>query len=163
MIVISDTSPLSNLLVIGKLDLLAQLFEKVCIPAVVWEEISRLETFGIDPSPIKRAPWILIEEVKDQALVQELRRELDPGEAAAIALAVELEIKTILIDEKPGRLIAQKYALTPTGVLGILLRAKELRLLQEIKPELDKLREKAGFYISDPLYDRIMELAGEMG
>ncbi|MEL6256622.1 MAG: DUF3368 domain-containing protein [Bacteroidota bacterium] len=161
MIVISDTSPLSNLLVIGKLDLLADLFEKVFIPSAVWEELSLLSDFEVDPSPIKDAPWIFIHEPQNQVLIKELRKELDPGEAASIALALELNISTILIDEKPGRLLAKKYELTPTGVLGILLRAKDAGFLELVKPELHKLKDKAGFYISAPLYQHVLDIAGE--
>ncbi len=39
MIVVSNTSPLSNLAAIGKLELLQQLYGKVFIPPAVYQEI----------------------------------------------------------------------------------------------------------------------------
>jgi predicted nucleic acid-binding protein len=50
--------------------------------------------------------------------------ELDQGEAAAIALALELEHRQILMDERDGRAKAKALGLQPVGVRGVLLRAK---------------------------------------
>ena len=60
MIVVSDTSPLSNMFLIQKLDLLKQLYKKVIVPDAVMTELLELEKQGIDLSPIKKADWIEI-------------------------------------------------------------------------------------------------------
>jgi predicted nucleic acid-binding protein len=60
MIVVSDTSPLSNLFTIGRLDLLQLLYGKIIIPGAVMNELLELENRGIDLSPIKAAQWIEI-------------------------------------------------------------------------------------------------------
>jgi predicted nucleic acid-binding protein len=44
MIVVSDTSPLNYLVLIGEVDLLPKLFAKVYIPPSVIEELTRLKT-----------------------------------------------------------------------------------------------------------------------
>ena len=48
MIVVSDTSPLSNLFLIQKLDLLQKLYRKVIIPLAVMNELLELEKRGYD-------------------------------------------------------------------------------------------------------------------
>lgn len=50
MIIVSDTSPISNLLRIGQLPLLQALYGSVVIPESVYAEIRALESFGIDTS-----------------------------------------------------------------------------------------------------------------
>jgi predicted nucleic acid-binding protein len=58
MIVVSDTSPISNLLQIGQLRLLKSLFEEVIIPSSVDNEVNNLINFGIDLTECKSAQWI---------------------------------------------------------------------------------------------------------
>jgi uncharacterized protein len=122
----SNTSPLLNLAIIGRLDLLKEQFETIFIPPGVGEELriesdlpgSRVIGEAID------AGWIQIEKVNDMASVKLLRRELDKGEAEAIALALQKKAEWALLDEKEGRRVAKMLGLRITGVLGILLRAR---------------------------------------
>lgn len=53
------------------------------------------------------------------------------------------------------------YGLTPTGLLGVLLKAKAEELIPEIKPEMVKLRREANFFISQTLFDELLKQAGE--
>ena len=53
-----------------------------------------------------------------------LRLEIDEEEAEAIALAIELNAQLLLIDEHLGRTVASRLGLKFTGVLGVLLEAK---------------------------------------
>lgn len=46
MVVVSDTAPISNLIQIGKLHVLQQLFGEIIIPSYVNEEVKRLSEFG---------------------------------------------------------------------------------------------------------------------
>lgn len=131
MIIISDTSPISNLLRIGQLSLLQQLYGRVIIPPTVFEEIRALEAFGIDTSWLSNTGWIIIQSVRDQAFVTSLGEELDPGEAEAIALSIELQADRLLIDERLGRQIAQGFGLKVTGLLGVLVAAKQDNLIPE--------------------------------
>jgi hypothetical protein len=67
------------------------------------------------------------------------------GEAAAIALAVELKADLVLLDEQDGRRAAQRMGLRPLGVLGILLEAKKRGHIPVVKPLVADLRQTAGF------------------
>ena len=86
---------------------------------------------------------------------------MDKGEAEAIALALENNTKRILLDETDGRQAAKLLNLQPTGVLGILLRAKKAGQISDIEPLINKLRNDAGFFIVAHLYDQVLLEAGE--
>ena len=87
--------------------------------------------------------------------------ELDRGEAAAIALALERNIPRVIIDEADGRAAAKALGLHPMGILGILLRAKHEGVLPSVNEEMQKLRHDAGFFIAESLFQRILVEAGE--
>jgi predicted nucleic acid-binding protein len=161
MIVVSNTSPLTNLAAIGQFALLHELYGAIQIAEEVWEE---LNAFG-QPWPgsreVANSPWISQKQVKNKELIQALRRDLDRGEAATIALAVELKADLVLLDEQDGRHAAQRMSLRPLGVLGILLEAKRKGIIAVVKPHVDNLRQTAGFYLSDAVYQTVLNLATE--
>lgn len=153
MIVVSNASPLINLAVVRHLELLHQLYGSLKIPKAVSEEITRAN---------QQVPsWIDTQLVSNQALVTALLLELDPGEAEAIALAIELPADLLLMDERIGRRVAARFGLKFTGILGILAEAKSKGLIPAIKPIIDDLRFKAGFWVSDSLYQRVLQASGE--
>ena len=161
MIIVSNTSPILNLIVIGQLDLLKQLYKKVIIPGAVFGEISKL-SFGLsDAEQLQALTWIEIREVTDRSLVEALLSELDPGEAEAIALAKELKADLLLMDERRGRRVASRLGLRFVGLLGILVEAKHKGLIKAVKPILDSLVTKAGFWLGNRLYTHILETVGE--
>jgi uncharacterized protein len=97
----------------------------------------------------------------NQPLLQSLRHELDEGEAEVIALAVEHPGSLALLDESDARRIASSFGVEKTGAIGVLIRAKLERRIESLRPELDKLRAEAGFWIEDDLYRAVLEAAGE--
>ena len=56
-LVISDTSPISNLIAIGQLHLLPALYETIYIPPAVYRELSVLHA---NLNPITEANWLVI-------------------------------------------------------------------------------------------------------
>jgi predicted nucleic acid-binding protein len=161
VIVVSNTSPITNLAVIGQLDLLRQLYEKVVIPQAVSDEL----TSGSDGQPgaidVQMLGWIETKPATDRALVTALLMELDEGEAEAIALAKEVAADLLLLDERRGRAVAARLDLRFVGLLGVLIEAKQKSCILAIKPVLDDLVTKAGFWVSQPLYARVLQAAGE--
>lgn len=163
MPVVSDTSPVLNLAIIGRLFLLRQQFGEIWIPSAVLEELR----VGEDLPGSQRvreaieSGWLRVEEVKDWALVQVLQRDLDKGEAEAIALALQVKAEWTLLDEREGRRVAKSLGLKVTGVLGILLRAWREGELPSLRRAMEELREKAGFRIGAELFADLMRESGE--
>jgi hypothetical protein len=147
MIVVSNTSPIFYLSTIGQLDLLRQLYSEIVIPTTVFNEITNVGNTDASARVVPTLSWMKTQSATDRAFVNTLRAELDPGEAEAIALAVELNADRLLMDERLGRAAAMRVGLQVIGVLGILIAAKRNNLIQEVKPLLDALIEQVGFYL----------------
>ncbi len=161
MLVVSDTSPLTNLLKIGRLSLLRDVFQQVIIPAKVDEEIRAWKKIGADITAFEDADWIEVHTPSDPLLVERLLKDLDEGEAEAIALAHELKADYLLIDERRGWKLARSMGIDAIGLIGVLLRAKSLGMLPQVMPVVDLLRNVAGFWISQDFYDDIRLIAKE--
>ena len=161
MLIVSDTSPIINLAAINHLYLLPELFGRIIIPQIVYQEIVIDGAGESGSDDIQTAQWVEVQSCTNQDIITLLSNELDPGEAEAIALALELNADYLLIDEKDGRQKALDYHLKPLGVLGILLRAKDARLISDISLLMDRLRSEAGFYIHQSLYDQVKRIAKE--
>lgn len=158
MIVISDTSVITYLIQIDELLLLKELFGEVIIPEKVKEELSQISG---QLSIIESTDWIKVRRITNQNLYNEIEENLDSGETESIVLAIELQADILLIDEKKGRRIAEKYGLRITGLLGILIEAKEEKIIKEVKPMLDRLIYEIGFRISPRLYQEILKKVNE--
>jgi len=155
---VSNTSPLLNLAIIGRLELVRAQFEGVLVPSAVVEEF-RLQEGRPGSSALRRAveeEWIAVEEPSDDPLIRTLRQDLDLGESEAIALAVEKEAGLILLDEREGRRRARNIGLEVTGLLGVLIRADQAGNLSSLSEAIAQLEEEAGFWISDALQEKIL-------
>lgn len=158
MIIVSDTSPITNLLKIGRVSLLQQVFKEIIIPNGVYEELIKIPS---KKSQIENTKWIKKQDSKNKEFINDLLKILDRGESESIALAIELKADYLLIDEKKGRKIANEHGITITGLLGVLRRAKLKGYLEKVKPILDRLREETGFRIHQNLYKEILKDVGE--
>src|SRR6202035_4714806 len=106
MIVVADTSPLNYLILIDEVSLLAALFGRVLLPTAVAQELSQPN------APIKGREWMskmpAWAEVRSVTIATNpMLMRLDRGEREAIQLALEAGVKTVLIDESEGRLLAE--------------------------------------------------------
>ncbi len=158
MIVISDTSVITNLIQLEQLNLLGQLFDQVIIPRKVHEELGKRPE---QTELISQLDWIEVRDISNNDLYNKLLDILDAGESESIALALELNADLLIIDEKRGRKIAKDYGIPITGLLGIIVEAKEVGYINSVKPLLDQLIYDIGFRVSPKLYLKIMELVGE--
>jgi predicted nucleic acid-binding protein len=154
VIVVSDTSVISGLVQSGNLYLLHNLYEKIIIPREVY-----LELEGLGPAfrhELTQA-WIETRDVSQVSLLNELTEILDRGEAEAIVLATELHADSLLIDEKRGRAIAARMGIPITGILGILIKAKERNYIPAIKPVLEALLSKGGVWLKPELIAKVLK------
>lgn len=159
MVVISDTSVISNLLQIGHQHLLPALFGAIKVPPAVHREITQMS--GPHRFVLAEHPWLEVKALADYSLATQLQTLLDPGESEAIILAEELGADVLLIDEAKGRKIAQQRGIAITGLLGVLLAAKAQQLISAVMPLLDRLIQEANFRVSAELYQLIKEEAKE--
>jgi predicted nucleic acid-binding protein len=148
-IIISDTSCLIALSRIEKLDLLKDLYHEIIITKDVQQEFG-----GSLPD------WILITEVKDKQKQKDLEERLDKGEASSIALALEIDNTTLIIDEIKGRKIAQSLNIDIIGTIGIIILADKKGLISDVISTILLLANK-GFRLSDNLINKIINKYGQ--
>jgi len=118
MPVVSNTSPILNLAIIGEISLLRDQFGEVLIPGAVLEEL-RVEENLPGSQGVRdaiKAGWLRIEKVTQDPLVRAMQRDLDRGEAEAIALAMQVNAGLVLMDERDGRKAAKSMKLKVVGV-----------------------------------------------
>jgi len=156
---VSNTSPILNLAIIDRLSLIREQFTTVIIPKGVLEELRVGENLPGSKKILEAldAKWLQVEEVQDSAMLRILKRELDSGEAEAITLALETRAQWVLLDESEARRIAKDLGLKVTGVLGILLRACRQKRIPSLRTEMERLREKVGFFIADHLIEDLLK------
>lgn len=153
MIVVSDTSPITALLQIGRIELLASIYGEVFIPRAVSEELAVVHA--------ALPEFVHVLPVTDTAYRSRLLLELDEGEAEGIVLAKELKADELLMDEKEGRRVAEREGLHVIGLLGVLLDAKLGGMLPSLRDAIEQLEREAHFYIAQELKDTILREAGE--
>ena len=159
MVVISDTSVISNLLQIDHLHLLPTLFGQATIPPSVHRELTQMS--GSHRFVMADFPWLEVKHLNDYDLATKLQALLDSGESEAIALAEEMNADVLLIDEAKGRKVAKDRGIPVTGLLGVLLAAKDQQHIPAITPLMDRLIQDANFRIGAALYHLIRTEAGE--
>jgi hypothetical protein len=161
IVVVSDTSPLLNLAIIGRLELLPALYQEVAIPSAVYHELVVAGAGMPGADAIKDASWIRTKSARNESTVASLRLQLHSGEAEAIALGLELGADLMLIDERKARFIATKLGLKVIGLLGVLVEAKQKGYILAVKPLLEELVSEAKFRVSDELYQLVLRTVEE--
>jgi predicted nucleic acid-binding protein len=126
MLVVSDTSPINYLVLIGHIGVLPALFRSVwTVPAVLEELAHPGSPQAVRDWAVSPPPWLNVQ--LPTHLLAESR--LDVGELQAISLAAELDADTVLIDERRGTTVANSLGLRVTGTLGVLRLGDERGLL----------------------------------
>jgi predicted nucleic acid-binding protein len=70
-------------------------------------------------------------------------------------VALETHADLVVIDDLEGRQFARNLGLPLTGTIGILVEARERKLISSIRLELDHLIE-AGMWLDEVFYHRIL-------
>jgi predicted nucleic acid-binding protein len=161
MRVVSDTSPISNLAIIGRLELLKQRYGTVRIPPAVALELSALSHPGAKAriTAAMTEGWLVTENVPPCS--PQMPFPLDAGETEAIGLAMAPRADVLLMDERRGREVARRNGLVVAGLLGELLYARLAGKLPSLRPELDRLRSDAGFFVDREIERFILSQADE--
>ncbi len=161
--VVSNTSPLSNLAIIGRLDLAREQLGDLIIPSTVHLELGRNPHTG-GRAALESAfaqGWIHVVAL-ERRVPADLLAALDAGEAEALTLALQTKASLVLLDESAGRSCASQLAIPFTGVLGILRKARQTGRIPSLKTEIARLRTEARFFISPPLEKAVLKSVGEV-
>lgn len=164
MIIVSDTSPITNLAAIGQLDLLRQLYSRVIIPEAVYNEMVDINKIVPGAVEVQTLSWIQTQTVINSLLteIQENNESIHLGEAEAIILSLEMKADLLLMDERRGRIVATNYGINITGLLGVLIQAKKQGLIPAIKPLIDQLITQANFRVNRQLYTVVLQASNEI-
>jgi len=139
---ISNTTYLIAFAKIGHLSLLQKMVGTIVIPTAVANEIAVYPQGQLGFIDLNQEKWINVQPVASEQQLDLLLLTLDPGEAEAIALALEQQAELLLIDELTGRKVAQSLNLNVSGSIGILIRAKQLGEIAAVKPFIDAMLQQ---------------------
>jgi predicted nucleic acid-binding protein len=153
-VVVSDTSPLNYLVMIGEVAILPRLYDKILVPAEVLAELQD------DGAPSEVLQW-----VRSQPGWLEIRRvdthhdepalnQIGKGERAAILLAQQESGVLLIIDDAAGRAEANRRNIPNTGTLGVL-RAAAIRGFVDFPAALARLAA-TNFRASRSLFDDLL-------
>jgi predicted nucleic acid-binding protein len=157
-LVIADTGPINYLLLIGHIEILPALFEKIVLPEAVRQELDDPEAPLAIRNWIAEPPaWVEVRSLRSYFVDPNLRR-LDAGEEAAILLAVELNADLLLIDDRAGVAAARRRGFRVAGTLGVLAMAARRGLI--LLPEALARLKQTNFHYRQELLDRLTEEEG---
>lgn len=146
MIVVSDTTPLRYLTLLGRIELLRRLFELVHCPDVVLRECVHSQAPAAVRAWAANVPeWVVVDAVGE---IDSDLGYLDAGEAAALTLGRRLGAELLLVDERDGRRCAKALGFKVAGTLNILAQAGRRGWL-DYHAEVARLRQETNFRVTD--------------
>jgi len=146
-LVISDSSPIFSLAIVGKLEILNSLFEEIFIPNAVWEELTRDKTTEYYKIIID----FFEDKVKAVSGFNELTFIMGYGESESVILYKELNADYLLIDDKKARNIAENFGINCIGTIGVLSIAKDKGMIGELRPLFEQFLKNKRYYSLDLL------------
>lgn len=147
--VIADASVLIIFDKIESLSVLREVYSEIYITPEISQEYGK-------PLP----EWIIVETAEDKKYQLFLQTQVDIGEASAIALSVEKDDTLVILDDLKARALAKSLGIKFTGTLGVVNKAKELGVLQKVKPLIERLRD-TNFRIADNIIADLLKRNGE--
>jgi predicted nucleic acid-binding protein len=157
VILVADSSALIALSVCNALQFLDVLFKEIKVPKAVFDEV----TVEGEKESIELSKY-LKDKIESVSMEDYVITDFSIGEGdlEAMALYKKLGADKLLVDDKRARKLAQLNGMNIIGSLGILLIAKEKKLIEKIKPYVEIIKG-SDIYISEELIDSVLELAGE--
>ena len=156
MLVIADTGPVNYLLLTGQIEILPKLFGTVILPSAVRDELADIGTPVSVRNWISDPPeWVDVRPVPGDCPLTEALKALDIGEAAAIALAIELRADLLLMDDREGVIAARLEGFAVTGTLGVLGLAAERGLIN-LADAFERLK-RTNFRYRQEIMDQLLK------
>ena len=158
--VIVNSTPIILLSNINQLELLKQIYGEITIPQAVYDEVTEKPDSACQNLK-NHFDWIKIETIKNPLQKKMYQAKLHDGEVEVMILAQEEpKADLVILDDNTAKKTARFLELTVTGTLGILIKAKQLKLIEKIKPLMDALIGN-GFFVAQNVYNMVLEQAGE--
>ena len=157
-LVIADAGPLIAFARLNQIGLLPQLFGRVLVTDIVFDECAGRSYFPESA--------LILEAVSNKQLglctapdFSEFLQKIDPGEASAIALAIDYGCG-VLMDDKAGRKMATNACVPVIGTVGVLVLAKRKGLVPLVKPLLENIAT-SGYFLSTEIIAAALAASGE--
>ena len=162
MDVVVNASPLIFLAKLNRLDLLSHLFTKVYTTVTVKREVTS--------NPDKHPEALLVLEAfkTGKILVLNPKKTLsvtttvDAGELSVLALAKELNLENVVLDDYKAIQLAKSLSLRPISTIFLLVKAQKARVItkEDCLRNIEQL-SLYGYHFSIELYRKIVDLLGE--
>ena len=155
-LVIADTGPVNYLVLIGHIDLLPVLFERVVLPSAVQAELTaRNAPLSVRNWIASPPAWLEVRDMPSGHFEYGSLEGLDEGGKGAIALAVSMGADMLLMDDREGVMAARRKGFRVTGTIGILDLAAE-RGLADFAQAVGRLR-RTNFRRPETLLDALLK------
>lgn len=158
--VVVNSTPLLVLGNIGQLDILRRMYGNIVIPEAVYREVTEKDD-AASQALLAAKDWIEVQTIRNLDEYALYRARLHASEVETMILAQqELAADIVVLDDNAARKTAEFLGLNVTGTIGILVKAKQSGIIQQVKPLLNEMMQN-GFFISERLLRMILEAAGE--
>lgn len=152
-----DASPIIGLSKAESLDLLRGLFGEIRVTEAVRTEVfARKDLPGAaELTAAIEDGWVrLVANYANPAFAR-----LGEGEATTLAHAIMVG-GDVVMDDRAGRQYAKAHHMDVIDTVGVLIAARATRLVDELRPLFQKLRER-GFHIAEAEVQAALEQVGE--
>lgn len=161
MIPVADSGPLISLARVGQLTLLRAVLPQLIVPRAVYTEVvsqgaGRPGAAELDED----SGWLTVQNVADPGALTGIRASLHAGEREVLGLALELGGWPVLMDERAGRLEAQRLGLPTITTLNVLQQAREDGHISAVRPIVEQLLA-TGFRIRAQVLAVYLQSLGE--
>jgi hypothetical protein len=160
--IVSNTTPIVCFLKLGRLDILKNIFNEIIISQAVYAEVTAKPDEAEAITALTESGLFKTRPAENKFAVSLLQKQigLDLGESESIVLAQELKAELLLMDERKGRRVAAENGISISGTLGVLIKAKQMNLVKEIRPLLNELITK-DIRIGNNLLKKVLESVNE--
>jgi len=149
--VVADTGALISLAIAGQIDIIEKALGTLILAGAVLEELRTYDNPLFDKALVPE----LERHVKVIKSKNHLSFIMDYGESESVILYDELGADFLLIDDNKARTIAESLGVNCIGSIGLLVKAKQMNLIQGLRP-IFEIWYNNQRYFSKGLLNRIL-------
>ena len=156
--IFSNTTPFISLCAINRINILPALFGRVHVVDAVVRECAAGGAILVPA--LDALDWITIVPSTTGIDPEPMLMQLDEGEKWTLHAARAAHAERLLIDEHIGRIVAERMGIRVTGTLGVLLKAKQQKLIPSFLEAARSMRDH-GIYFHASLVERLARSINE--